>query len=76
LLFHDLIIPFQNKKINLIFSVVDDKKNINKNNSLSKICPNCHVALLRPHPHGELAPKWQKCPVCGYTEPVIKKGKT
>lgn len=36
---------------------------------LDAICPNCHVALLYPHPEHDIAVKgWFKCELCGYCQ--------
>lgn len=33
------------------------------------ICPNCHVAILRPHP---TLHNYYKCPICAYTKEIKK----
>ena len=36
--------------------------------TISFICPECHVALLRQHP--EMPHQWLKCGLCGFSKPI------
>jgi ribosomal protein S27AE len=38
---------------------------------LWKVCPRCHVAIMRDHP--EQPHRWRKCTLCGYTEEQPKR---
>lgn len=39
----------------------------------ARICPNCSVALMYPHPEEKFEHLYLKCPVCGFTKCLIKK---